>query len=75
MRLKGYEEGLRISWMSMLMNATQERALRSKQPKGKLGSQLAKERQQTRTDTLGQASREERRARDADAGAEARNWN
>ncbi len=61
--------------MSMLMNATQERALRSKQPKGKLGSQLAKERQQTRTDTLGQASREERRARDADAGAEARNWN
>lgn len=53
----------------------QERASKSNQPKGKLGAQLAKERQQTRTDVLGQASREERRARDADASAEARTWN
>ncbi|MCJ1364065.1 hypothetical protein MMC16_003174 [Acarospora aff. strigata] len=55
--------------------AAEERAARLNQPKGKLGSQLAKERQQTRTTTLGQASTEERRARDADASAEARNWN
>ncbi len=53
----------------------QERASKASQPKGKLGSQLAKERQQTRTELLGQASREERRLRDADASAEVRNYN
>ncbi|KAI9868273.1 MAG: hypothetical protein M1830_005668 [Pleopsidium flavum] len=68
-------EGITGLLKSMLIDAMQERALKSRQPKGKLGSQLAKERQQTRTDTLGQASREERRARDADTSAEARNWN
>lgn len=59
----------------VLTGTTQQRASSAKQPKGKLGSQLAKERQQTRSETLGQVSREERRARDADASAEARNWN
>ncbi len=59
----------------MLIGCAQERASRANQPKGKLGAQLAKERQQTRTDVLGQASRGERRARDADASAEARTWN
>ncbi|KAL9121730.1 MAG: hypothetical protein Q9187_001711 [Circinaria calcarea] len=52
-----------------------ERAARANQPKGKLGRELAKGKQQTRTSTLGEASREERRRRDADEGAEARNWN
>ncbi|MCJ1252472.1 hypothetical protein MMC24_000278 [Lignoscripta atroalba] len=56
-------------------NAAQERAARANQPKGKLGRELAREKQQTRTTTLGEASREERKKRDADANAEARNWN
>ena len=53
----------------------QERAARAKQSKGKLGQALASQKQQTRNETLGDASREERRNRDADEGAEARNWN
>ncbi|MCJ1486731.1 hypothetical protein MMC06_006909 [Schaereria dolodes] len=55
--------------------AAEERAARTNQPKGKLGRELAKEKQQSRTNTLGEASRDERRKRDADQGAEARNWN
>ncbi|KAI9769458.1 MAG: hypothetical protein M1835_006710 [Candelina submexicana] len=54
--------------------AAEERA-RANQPKGKLSTQLAAQKQQRRTDTLGQASENERRLRDADASAEARNWN
>ncbi|KAI9819926.1 MAG: hypothetical protein M1827_006496 [Pycnora praestabilis] len=54
--------------------AAEERA-RANQPKGKLGAQLAAQRQQTRTDTLGQVSKDERRTRDVDAASEARNWN
>lgn len=54
----------------------QERAAKaSQQYKGKLGRELAKERTQTMNGALGSASREERRRRDADEGAEARNWN
>jgi len=53
----------------------QERAARANQPKGKLGQTLASQKQQTRNETLGNVSREERRNRDADEGAEARNWN
>ncbi|KAI9848128.1 MAG: hypothetical protein M1838_000653 [Thelocarpon superellum] len=53
--------------------AAEERA-RGNQPKGKLANQLASQKQQKRTDTLGQASKEERRFRDADAATQARNW-
>ncbi|KAI9674751.1 MAG: hypothetical protein M1817_001655 [Caeruleum heppii] len=53
--------------------AAEERA-RATQPKGKIGGQLASQKQQTRTNTLGQASREERQHRNADAAAEARAW-
>lgn len=53
----------------------QERAARANQPKGKLGRDLAKERQQTRTGTLQGISQDERRKRDVDGVAEARNWN
>ena len=44
-------------------------------PKGKLASQLQGQKQQTRTNTLEEASRDERRMRDADAGAETRAYN
>ena len=49
--------------------------MRANQPKGKLGRDLAKEKQQTRTNTLEGISREERRKRDADEVVETRNWN
>jgi len=44
-------------------------------PKGKLGSQLQDQKKQTRSDTLEAASKDERRMRDADAGAESRAYN
>lgn len=54
----------------------QDRAAKaSQQPKGKLGRDLAKEKAQTRNGALSSVSRDERRRRDADEGAEARNWN
>ncbi|MCJ1403288.1 hypothetical protein MMC11_006511 [Xylographa trunciseda] len=55
--------------------AAEERAARANQPKGKLGQALAKKKQQTRVGTLGEASRDELRMRDADEAAEARNYN
>lgn len=42
---------------------------------GKLGQQLAEQKKQSRTDTLKAVSEEERRLRDAQSTAEARNWN
>ncbi|MCJ1406971.1 hypothetical protein MMC19_001041 [Ptychographa xylographoides] len=60
---------------SAAARAAEERAARANQPRGKLGQALATQKQQTRTGTLGNVSQNERRARDADAGAEARNWN
>ncbi|KAI9882502.1 MAG: hypothetical protein M1823_005751 [Watsoniomyces obsoletus] len=53
--------------------AAEERA-KANAPKGKLARDLASQRQQTRVDTLGQASEQERRYRDADESAAARNW-
>lgn len=54
-------------------DATQARAkAAAAKPTGKLGSQLAAQRKQTRTDTLKDISRDELRARDADAAAVAR---
>ncbi|KAI9765290.1 MAG: hypothetical protein M1840_007489 [Geoglossum simile] len=55
--------------------AAEERAQKAKQVKGKLGTQLAQQRQQTRTDTLGSMSAEEMRRRDQDENAAARDWN
>ncbi|KAI9656786.1 MAG: hypothetical protein M1821_003425 [Bathelium mastoideum] len=53
--------------------AAEERASKA-QGKGALGKKLDAQRQQTRTNTLEQASRENRLARDADAAAQTRNW-
>lgn len=53
----------------------QERSRRANQPKGKLGRDLAREKQQTVAGTLGGASQEERRRREVDGAAEVRNWN
>ncbi|MCJ1287122.1 hypothetical protein MMC26_006470 [Xylographa opegraphella] len=55
--------------------AAEDRAARASQPKGKLGQALAREKQQTRVGTLSEASRDERRRKDADEAAEARNYN
>ncbi|KAI9794678.1 MAG: hypothetical protein M1833_007394 [Piccolia ochrophora] len=54
-------------------SAAEERATAGR-PKGKLGNQLQSQRQQTRTNTLEQASRDERRHRDANEATDARNW-
>lgn len=43
--------------------------------KGKLGRDLARDKTRTWGGTLGNMSQEERRRRDADEVAEARNWN
>jgi hypothetical protein len=45
----------------------QARAKTTSKPKGKLGSQLADQKKQTRTNTLDAASKDEQRMRDADA--------
>ncbi|KAI5866849.1 hypothetical protein GGS23DRAFT_292135 [Durotheca rogersii] len=44
-------------------------------PVGKLGTQLAAQKKQTRNETLNELSRDETRRRDADEAAEARNHN
>ncbi|KAI9775965.1 MAG: hypothetical protein M1839_000664 [Geoglossum umbratile] len=54
--------------------AAEERAQKAKQVKGKLGAQLAQQKQQTRTDTLGSMTAEELRRRDQDENAAARDW-
>lgn len=43
-------------------------------PGGKLQSQLANQKKQTRNDTLKDASYQEIRSRDADDAAKSRNW-
>ncbi|CZT48292.1 uncharacterized protein RSE6_08967 [Rhynchosporium secalis] len=55
--------------------AAEARANAASKPKGKLGNQLAEQKKQTRNDTLEGLSKEERRIRHADAGAEARAYN
>ncbi|KAK4968740.1 hypothetical protein LTR66_010352 [Elasticomyces elasticus] len=54
--------------------AAEERAMAA-QGKGKLGKQLDARKAMTNSAALAQVSRETRAARDADAAAEARNWN
>ncbi|KAL1585260.1 hypothetical protein WHR41_05871 [Cladosporium halotolerans] len=57
--------------------AAEERAKASQggAAKGKLGKQLDAQRSQTQSDTLKQNARDNVAARDADAGAQARQWN
>jgi hypothetical protein len=57
------------------LTCEQARANAASKPKGKLASQLEQQKKQTRSDTLDALSKDERRARDADAGAEARAFN
>ncbi|KAM0437757.1 hypothetical protein ACHAPT_002122 [Fusarium lateritium] len=54
--------------------AAEARAKAFAKPGGKLQTQLAAQKKQTRVDTLKDASQEQLRARDADQAAEARNW-
>ncbi|RTE78686.1 hypothetical protein BHE90_006841 [Fusarium euwallaceae] len=54
--------------------AAEARAKAFAKPGGKLQTQLAAQKKQTRNDTLKDASQEQLRARDADEAAEARNW-
>lgn len=49
--------------------------VKSNTPAGKLGQQLADQKKLNRADTLKAMSDEERRLRDAQSTAEARNWN
>ncbi|PBP18635.1 hypothetical protein BUE80_DR010534 [Diplocarpon rosae] len=55
--------------------AAEARANAASKPKGKLASQLQEQKKQTRSETLNGLSREERRLRDADAGADVRAYN
>lgn len=52
----------------------QERANKAAGKGGKLSSQLAAQKKQTRSQTLDGISKQNQRARDADEAAEARNW-
>ncbi|KAI9051028.1 hypothetical protein LZ554_005136 [Drepanopeziza brunnea f. sp. 'monogermtubi'] len=47
----------------------------AQKPKGKLGAQLLEQKKQTQSQTLDALSRDERRARDADAAADTRAYN
>ncbi|KAF5022113.1 hypothetical protein F66182_5859 [Fusarium sp. NRRL 66182] len=54
--------------------AAKARAKAYAKPGGKLQTQLAAQKKQTRSDTLKDASQEQLRAREADQATEARNW-
>ncbi|KAK9418166.1 hypothetical protein SUNI508_08360 [Seiridium unicorne] len=54
--------------------AAEARAKAAQKTSGKLSEQLQAQKRQTRQDTLKEASRDEQRARDADAAAQARNY-
>jgi hypothetical protein len=57
-----------------MLSHYQERA-KASQGKGKLGKQLDAQRSQTQSDTLKQNARDNVAARDADSGAQARQYN
>ncbi|MCJ1459931.1 hypothetical protein MMC28_010310 [Mycoblastus sanguinarius] len=73
--LGGSGGGERSDAREAAARAAEERAKKANQPKGKLGKGLARERAQTRTGTLENVSKDERRRRDADQSTEARNYN
>ncbi|KAI9732496.1 MAG: hypothetical protein M1818_007534 [Claussenomyces sp. TS43310] len=52
--------------------AAESRAREAKKPAGKLGTQLAEQKKQTRKETLAAVSQDERRMRDVDEAAKAR---
>ncbi|EKJ71222.1 hypothetical protein NXS19_001260 [Fusarium pseudograminearum] len=54
--------------------AAEARAKAASKPGGKLQTQLAAQKKQTRSETLKDASQEQLRAREADQATEARNW-
>jgi len=54
---------------------SQARAAQASKGSGKLSAQLNAQKKQTQNQILTSASESERRARDADKGSEARNWN
>jgi len=56
-------------------NEEQARARAASKATGKLGEQLHAQKAQTRTETLKQASGEERRMREADVAADVRSYN
>ena len=59
-----------------MLSLYQERAKASQGgAKGKLGKQLDAQRSQTQSNTLKQTARDNIAARDADSGAQARQWN
>ncbi|KAF2172988.1 hypothetical protein M409DRAFT_16938 [Zasmidium cellare ATCC 36951] len=60
--------------LGAILFALKER-LKASQGKGKLGKQLDAQKGQTQAGTLAQNARDNVAARDADAAAEARNWN
>ncbi|EXJ71629.1 uncharacterized protein A1O5_05437 [Cladophialophora psammophila CBS 110553] len=60
---------------SAAARAAEERAAKANKPGGKLSSQLSAQKKQTQNQLLSSGSESERRARDADQSAEARNWN
>ncbi|KIW85936.1 hypothetical protein AYO21_08578 [Fonsecaea monophora] len=60
---------------SAAARAAEERAARASKTGGKLSTQLSAQKKQTQNQLLNSGSEAERRARDADQGAEARNWN
>ncbi|MCJ1357193.1 MAG: hypothetical protein MMC33_007189 [Icmadophila ericetorum] len=55
--------------------AAEERAARANKATGKLGRNLASQKQSTRAGTLGEVSAEERRKREVDEAAQAQNYN
>jgi hypothetical protein len=58
-----------------MLSLYQERAKASQGGKGKLGKQLDAQRAQTQSDTLKQTARDNLAVRDADSGAQARQYN
>jgi len=60
---------------SAAAKAAEERAARANKSGGKLSAQLTSQKKQTQNQLLNAGSEAERRARDADEGAQARNWN
>jgi len=73
-KLGGSSGGESSDARSAAARAAEERA-KANQPKGKLGRDLAKERAQTRTGTMEDISKDERRRRDADQTSQAINYN
>ncbi|KAL9071312.1 MAG: hypothetical protein Q9161_004328 [Pseudevernia consocians] len=73
-KLGGSSSGESNDARSAAARAAEERA-KANRPKGKLGRDLAKERAQTRTGTMENVSKDERKRREADQTSQAINYN